>query len=198
VRAERSEAGRVSGRGYPSPRAAGGQPRDRGPEARDRGARAPQGPHDSRRVGHPGEQRRPSPAADGRRTGSSATSRRIEPAAGPRVLGAIAVLGLFLVTLLAAGLDSFLGSGLGLISVIALTAGSVVAALVTRRRDLLSVVVAPPLVYVLVAVVNVGLAPSVTLSLPSLATLLVRGFPAMGIATGAAVVVALFRLVTRR
>jgi hypothetical protein len=155
---------------------------------------------DPRRGGHPGERRPAAPAAvrDGRRTGSSATSRRIEPAPGPRVHGALAVLGVFLVTLLAAGLDSFLSSGLGLVTVVALTASSVVAALVTRRRDLLTVLVAPPLVYVIVAVVNVALAPSATLSLPSLATLLVRGFPAMGVATGAAVVVALFRLVTRR
>jgi hypothetical protein len=32
----------------------------------------------------------------------------------------------------------------------------------------------------------------------TLATLLVRGFPAMGIATAAAVLVSLYRLVTRR
>jgi hypothetical protein len=51
---------------------------------------------------------------------------------------------------------------------------------------------------VAVALANIGLAPSATLSLPTLATLLVRGFPAMAIATGAAVLVFLFRLVTRR
>jgi hypothetical protein len=138
------------------------------------------------------------PARDGGRSGAPAASRRIEATSGPRVHGAVAVLGIFLITLLAAGLDSFLGSGLGLVSLVALTLSTVFAGLVTRRRDLLSVVVAPPLVYVLVAVVNVALAPSATLSLPSLATLLVRGFPAMGIATAAAVVVTLFRLVTRR
>ena len=112
--------------------------------------------------------------------------------------GALAVLGVLLVTLLAAAVDSFLSSGLGIISVVALTASSVVAALVTRRRDLLSVLVAPPLVYVVVAVVNVALAPAATLSLPSLATLLVRGFPAMAVATAAAVVISLVRLATRR
>ena len=181
MRAERSEAGQVSGRGYPSPRAggsaqrSGGDPRNAGgPPPRDRGPRAPQGrpsvPVDSRRTGHPGEQRRPSgppPAAarDGQRTGSSANVRRVEAPSGPRVHGALAVLGVFLVT---------------------------------RRRDLLTVVVAPPLVYVAVAVVNVALAPAATLSLTSLATLLVRGFPAMGVATGAAVVIGLFRLVSRR
>ncbi|GAB4081356.1 hypothetical protein G3R41_13000 [Modestobacter muralis] len=177
-----------------------------GPSPRDRGPRAPQGrpsvPVDSRR-GHPGEQRRPSAppppgARDGRRTGASAPVRRVESASGPRVHGALAVLGVFLVTLVAAAIDSFLSSGLGLVTVVALTASTVVAALVTRRRDLLTVLVAPPLVYVAVAVVNVALAPAATLSLPSLATLLVRGFPAMGVATAAAVVVGLFRLVARR
>ena len=112
--------------------------------------------------------------------------------------GALAVLAVVLVTLVAAGIDSFLSSGLGLVTVVALTASTVAAALVTRRRDLLTVVVAPPLVYVAVAVVNVALAPAATLSLTSLATLLVRGFPAMGVATGAAVVIGLFRLVSRR
>ena len=45
---------------------------------------------------------------------------------------------------------------------------------------------------------NIGLAPSATLSLPTLATLLVRGFPAMGMATAVALVLAVFRLITRR
>ena len=214
MRAERSEAGQVSGRGYPSPRAGGSAQRSGdsprsagGTSRRDRGPRAPQGrpsvPLDPRRGGHPDERRRPSAptpasARDGRRAGASAPVRRGEATSGPRVHGALAVLGVFLVTLLAAGIDSFLSSGLGLVTVMALTASTVVATLVTRRRDLLTVLVAPPLVYVAVAVVNVALAPAATLSLPSLATLLVRGFPAMGVATGAAVVTALFRLVTRR
>ena len=51
---------------------------------------------------------------------------------------------------------------------------------------------------VAVALANIGLAPSASLSLPTLATLLVRGFPAMGLATGAAVLISLFRLATRR
>jgi len=114
------------------------------------------------------------------------------------VRGVLAVLGIFLLTLVAAAADSYIGVGLGLITLVALTVGAVVATLRVRRRDLLSVVVAPPLVFVAVAVVNIGLAPSATLSLPTLATLLVRGFPAMAIATGAAIVLSLFRLVTRR
>jgi NADH:ubiquinone oxidoreductase subunit K len=110
----------------------------------------------------------------------------------------LAVLGVFLLTLAAAAADSYIGLGLGMITLVALAAGSVFATLAVRRRDLLSVVVAPPLVFVAVALVNIGLAPSATLSLPTMATLLVRGFPAMAIATGAAVVLGLFRLITRR
>ena len=72
------------------------------------------------------------------------------------------------------------------------------ATLAVRRRDLLSVVLAPPLVFVAVAVVNVALAPSADLTLPGLATLLVRGFPTMAIATGAALLLSLFRLITKR
>jgi hypothetical protein len=70
--------------------------------------------------------------------------------------------------------------------------------LVVRRRDMLSVVVAPPLVFVAVAVANIALAPSASFNLPTIATLLVRGFPTMAIATGVALVIALVRLITRR
>jgi hypothetical protein len=215
VRAERSNAGQAAGRGYPSPRAASSAPRGRGNEQSERerlererharSGRGPErrapGPRDApRSVGrHSGEFRRPvSPTAD-RRTGSSTPGRtRTAPTSGPQLRGALAILGVFLLTLAAAATDSYIGLGLGTITLIALTAGTAVATLAVRRRDLLSVVVAPPLVFVAVAMVNIGLAPSASLNLPTLATLLVRGFPAMGIATGAALLLALFRLVTRR
>jgi hypothetical protein len=194
VRAERSDAGQAAGRGYPSPRAASSAPRG------SSGRRAPD-PRTPPRAGsrHSGEFRRPTPSADDRRTGSSPAGRtRTAPASGSQLRGAFAVLGVFLLTLAAGAADSYIGLGLGMITLVALTAGAVLATLLVRRRDLLSVVVAPPLVFVAVALVNIGLAPSASLNLPTLATLLVRGFPAMAIATGAAVVMALFRLITRR
>ena len=214
VRAERSDAGRAAGRDFPSPRAASGGPRGRGPERsererleRDRDARGGRPPQrrapdprapvraDGR---HPGESRRPAPD-ESRRTGSSGTGRvRAGQAPGPGVRGTLAVLGIFLVTLVAAAADSYIGSGLGMITLVALTLGTAVAALSVRRRDLASVVVAPPLVFVAVAVVNICLAPSASLTLPTLATLLVRGFPAMAVGTGAALLLALFRVVARR
>jgi hypothetical protein len=173
MRAERSDTGHSAGRSYPSPRSARSGPR------------------------HPGEVRRP--AVADQRAGSSAAGRTRAPAAaGPGLKGAFAVLGVFLLTLVAAAADSYIGLGLGTITVVALTAGSVLATLAVRKRDLLSVVVAPPLVFVAVALLNISLAPSATLSLPTLATLLVRGFPAMGLATAAAAAIAVFRLVTRR
>jgi hypothetical protein len=212
VRAERSDAGRAAGRGYPSPRAGSSAAHGRRPEPRERperserevrGGRPPERrAPDPRDAGHgstrhSGEILRPTP--DGRRTGSSTAGRtRTAPAPGPGLRGALAVAGVFLLTLVAAAGDSYLGVGLGLITLVALTAGTVVATLAVRRQDLLTVVLAPPLVFVAVAVVNICLAPSASLSLPTLATLLVRGFPAMAVATGAALLLALFRLVTRR
>jgi hypothetical protein len=214
VRAERGDAGRAAGRGYPSPRAASGAPRGRSDE-RERQARSGRQPErrapdprerhelrdrrDSRGAGarHSGEFQRPTPA-EGRRGGSSAVGRPHPASTSGQLRGTSVVVGLFLLTLAAAAADSYIGLGLGTITLIALTAGTVVAASLVRRQDLLTVLVAPPLVFVAVAVVNIGLAPSASLNVATLATLLVRGFPAMGLATAAAVLVSLFRLVTRR
>jgi hypothetical protein len=60
------------------------------------------------------------------------------------------------------------------------------------------VIVAPPLVFVAVAVLDVAAAPSASLNLATLATLLIRGFPAMAIATGAALVIGLIRKAAAR
>ena len=200
--AERSDAGRAAGRGYPSPRVGSTPPRGSAgqrPDRDPRGAQPAAPPVPPARSGprHSGEFRRPVAPAESRRTGSSVSGRPVATS-GHSLRGSLAVLGIFLVTLAAAAADSYIGLGLGMITLVALTAGTAVAALAVRRRDLLSVLVAPPLVFVAVALVNIGLAPSATLSLPTLATLLVRGFPAMGIATGAALLIWLFRLATKR
>ncbi|MCF6509210.1 hypothetical protein E9549_17635 [Blastococcus sp. MG754426] len=141
----------------------------------------------------------PRPTA-GRPAPERARSRTAAPAAaqGSRLRGSLAVLGVFLLTLAGGAVDSFLGIGLGTITLVALALGTSAATLLVRRRDLLTVVVAPPLVFTLVAVVNIALAPSASLNLPTMATLLVRGFPTMAVATGIAVVLAVVRLVTRR
>ncbi|MCZ2819205.1 hypothetical protein O2V63_02550 [Modestobacter sp. VKM Ac-2977] len=199
MRAERSDAGRAAGPGYPSPRAAGGAPGGRAPRSPGAPERRAPDPRAAGRGGrHPDESPHPAPSAaprDGRRTGSSAYGSRSHSTG---IRGAFAIAGVFLVTLVAAAADSYIGLGLGLITLVALTVGTIGAALVTRRSDLLSVLVAPPLVFVAVALLNIGLAPSASLNLPTLATLLVRGFPAMGLATGAALVITLGRLAARR
>jgi hypothetical protein len=129
----------------------------------------------------------------------TAKPKAAQPAAdGGRFRGLVAVLAMFLVTLAGAGVDSFVGIGLGLVTLIALVSVTVIAALPVRRRDLLSVLVAPPLVFVAVAGVNIALAPSASFNLPTIATLLVRGFPTMAIATGVALVLGLYRLAARR
>ncbi|TQN37454.1 hypothetical protein FHU33_4106 [Blastococcus colisei] len=140
------------------------------------------------------------PARQPRSTAGATRSREAGTSAGRggRVRGAVAVIGMFLVTLAGAGIDSFVGMGLGLVTLVALVGVTALAALVARRRDLASVVVAPPLVFVTVALVNIGLAPSASFNLPTIATLLVRGFPTMGIATAVALVLALVRLAARR
>lgn len=125
-------------------------------------------------------------------------ARRGGPAEGAGLRGVVAVLGIFALTLVAAAADSFIGVGLGMITLIALLVSTVAAGLLVRRRDLLSVVIAPPLVFVCVALANTVLAPSISFSLATLATLLIRGFPTMALGFGAALLVALARVVARR
>jgi hypothetical protein len=115
-----------------------------------------------------------------------------------RMRGIVAVLAVFLGTLAACGVESFLSSGLGTVTAVALIGTSALAALLVRRHDLVSVVVAPPLVFVAVALIDVAAAPSASFSLATLATLLIRGFPAMAISTGIALVIALIRAAARR
>ena len=128
-----------------------------------------------------------------------ASARTMSPARpDSRLRGIVAAAGIFLLTLAGCAVDSFVGMGLGMITLIALAGSTAAAALLVRRRDLLTVIVAPPLVFALVAAANTALAPSASLNLPTMATLLVRGFPTMAAATGVAIVLTVFRLLTRR
>jgi hypothetical protein len=160
---------------------------DRAPE-RERSARRPVERRPVERPDTERPARRPAPAVE---TG------------GGKLRGVLAVLAVFLVTLAAAGVESFIATGLGIMTTIALAASTAVAALVVRRRDLLSVVVCPPIVFTAVAVVNLVAAPSVHISGVKalgllMITTLVQNFPAMGIATGIALVIGLIRLAARR
>jgi hypothetical protein len=102
------------------------------------------------------------------------------------------------VTAAAGAADWFMGGGLGMITLVVLVAATSIATLVVRRRDVISVVLCPPLVFVAVAGINIGLSSGVSLSLPTVATILIRGFPTMAVATGAAIVLGLVRLVSKR
>jgi hypothetical protein len=135
------------------------------------------------------------------RGGSSRPRRdqlREDESGRSRLRGAVAVVAVFLLTLAACGVESFLASGLGIVTTVVLVLSTAAATLLVRRRDLVSVVVAPPLIYVAVAAIDAAAAPSATFSLTTLATLLIRGFPTMGIATGVALVIALIRWAGRR
>ncbi|SNS27295.1 hypothetical protein SAMN06893096_10310 [Geodermatophilus pulveris] len=172
-----------AGRSRPVPPAAErGRPRDDRPrDARDRDepdARTP-------RSAHP-------------RSGAPRPAGRGAADSGSRLRGSVAVLAVFLVTLAGAALESWVSTGLGPGTLVLLTVTSAAAAAAVRRQDLLTTLVAPPLVYVAVAVLNTVLAPSASVNLPTVATLLIRGFPAMVIATVAAAVVALIRWAARR
>ncbi len=141
------------------------------------------------------------PARGAAREGAGRGSTRgtaVDAGQGPGLRGGLAVLGVFVLTLAGAAVDSFLGVGLGTLTLVTLVAASAVGTLLVRRRDLLTVVTCPPLVFVLVAVVNIGLAPSASFNLPTIATILIRGFPTMAVATGVTLVLAVVRWAARR
>ena len=146
------------------------------------------------------DERRPSARdVDPRAAGSRNRTAPAAETGGRRMRGIIAVLGIFVITLAGGAVDSFfMGMGLGIITLGCLVGSTALAALMVRRRDLFSIVVAPPLVFMAVAGANIALAPSASFNLASMATLLVRGFPTMAIATGAAFVLALIRWAARR
>ncbi len=176
--------------GPPAPRRPADPHRGRGPaRGDDRWA------DDDGRRGRP-DPDRPDAARPGSRRPPASERPVAEP--GSRLRGVVAVLAVFVITLAGGAADWFLGMGLGMITLVALVASTAIATLVVRRRDVLSVVVSPPLVFVGVAGVFVALSPTLTLSLPTVATLLIRGFPTMAVATGAALLLGLVRLISRR
>lgn len=181
--------------GRPSSRrpAVPARPGDRWPAAEDSAefsrpsaARRPSDPrYDERR----GEQRYADPRQSARPQERSAPAQT----GGGRLRGVVAVLLVFLVTLVGAVADSLLGIGLGTLTLVALVGSTLLATWLVRRRDLVSVLVAPPLVFVAVAVADLSIAPSAHFSLTALAPLLIKGFPAMGAATVVGLVIAVVR-----
>ena len=123
--------------------------------------------------------------------------RRYDPPAsgGPALTGVGAVLLLAGVAAVAGVLDVLAGSSLRLIFAVGLVLGTLIASLLVRRRDLLMVVFAPPLVFVAASAVAVllGRGESGGTLIDLATSWLVFGFPAMAVATGAAAVVWLIR-----
>ena len=114
---------------------------------------------------------------------------------GPTLTWVGAVLLLVGVAGVAGVLDVLAGSALRLIFAAGLVLGTLLASLLVVRRDLLVIVFAPPLVFVVASAVAVLLGRGETGGgLIDLATSwLVYGFPAMASATAVAVVVWLVR-----
>jgi hypothetical protein len=208
----------IGGRSRPVPVEARGRTPERGPADRrrpsDRGAErgrgervrndlqrsrppAPRPPADPHRSRGPVRDERWTDDDD-RRSPRRPVAERPTPESGSRLRGVLAVLGVLFMTAAGGAADWFMGGGLGMITLVVLVAATSIATLVVRRRDILSVVLCPPLVFVAVALINIGLSRGVSLSLPTIATILIRGFPTMAVATGAAVVLGLVRLVSRR
>lgn len=205
-------AGRERGTGpdrAPRPRSAPPRGRLAGPDR----MRAPEDdmPYRGSAPDHPraSAPRRPAPPVRGSERGRALDSERVPAGArgrstgdyapqGRKMRGAVAVALVFLVTLAGAGIDSFIGIGLGTITLVSLVGSTVVATLLVRRSDLATLAVAPPLVFMAVAGVDIALAPSASFNLATIATLLIRGFPTMAIATVAGIVLALVRWAARR
>ena len=116
-------------------------------------------------------------------------------AGGPTLTGVGAVLLLTGVAAVAGVLDVLAGSSLRLIFACGLVLGTLIASVLVVKRDLFTVVFAPPLVFVAASAVAVLLGRGDSGGgLIDLATSwLVYGFPAMAAATGLALVIALVR-----
>lgn len=123
-----------------------------------------------------------------------------EPARrGPSLTGTGAVLVLVGIAGVAGVVDVLAGDALRLVFSGGLVLGALVAALLVIRRDLLTVVFAPPLVFLAASALAVllGRGEGGGGLLDVATSWLVYGFPAMAVATGVAAVVALVRRARR-
>lgn len=105
---------------------------------------------------------------------------------------------MFVATAVGIVVDVLTGPGIGIATTITLTVGTLLAALLVRRRDLRTVVIAPPLILAVLAVVGLAVLPDLTFSLAGVGVWLVYGFPAMATATLGAALVAALRLINGR
>jgi hypothetical protein len=122
--------------------------------------------------------------------------------AGPSLTSLGALLLVVVAAMIGGCVDVLTGTGLRLAFAIGLVLGSAVAAALVRRGSLLTIVLAPPLIFMVASVLSV-------LALPgglggagrfydAATGWLVYGFPAIAAATGIAVVIAGIRLAGSR
>lgn len=111
--------------------------------------------------------------------------------------GSGGVLLIVITTAVGAIIDFLVSGAIGLFGAIGLSVGAAFAALITRKRDLLSVLVAPPIVYAVIGGL-VLMVSSRPVNVTSVAQLAINGFPAMAIATGLAAVIVGIKLLTTR
>lgn len=117
--------------------------------------------------------------------------------------GAGGVLLMFVVAGGGAVVDLFTGpGGLRRVFAVSLVAGAVLAALAVRRRGLWTVLIAPPLLYVVMSLLSTLAAPegvfdSTSKLWAALVGWLVYGFPEIAVSTGLAAVIAGVRYASR-
>jgi hypothetical protein len=120
-------------------------------------------------------------------------------AGGPSLTGLGAVLVIVVTSMIGGCIDLVTGSGLRLAFAMGLGFGSAVAAALVRRTSLLTVVIAPPLIYLFASLISALVAPGGAGKLyDAAAGWLTYGFPAMGIATSLTVIIAGVRLLADR
>lgn len=137
------------------------------------------------------------------RTEAGMTSMRSGTSPRTAVTGAGAILLMFVVAAGGAVVDMFTGpGGLRRIFAVSLVVGAVLAALLVRHRGLWTVLIAPPLLYVVMSLLSTLAAPegvfdSTSKLWAALVGWLVYGFPEIAIATGLAAVIAGVRFASR-
>lgn len=105
---------------------------------------------------------------------------------------------IIVVTAIGASADVILNDKVGIWSGVALIIGAFFAALMTRKSDLLSVIVAPPIIYTFFAALSVWLTSTSSISVTALADVAVSGFAPMALATGVAALLGGIKLLTTR
>jgi hypothetical protein len=113
----------------------------------------------------------------------------------PGMAGPAAALLAFVVSAIGGSIDVFTGPGLRLLFTICLIGSTAVAAYLVRRSDLLWVILAPPLICLALAIVNVLTTSHSATGLTM--DYLAHGFPAIALATGLAALIGAGRLLSR-